>query len=255
MAGYGAKYPCFAPIATEPEGSLPTYGAGAYIGKLNLANLTVTLASGEAWGDDELAEQISEFASGSLAMETLDMEDNTASMIYGAQVQDGVVHYNSGDTPPLGGLGYYKVLMRNGKKYFQAIIYPKVRAALGNDNAQTKSSTITFTNTQTTFTIFAAASGDWRLVKTFDTEAAARAYIQTTLGIEDWHIVEIQTSGDGTATPDGSVFVADGESLEITFSANPSALYDNGASQTATANKYTIASVTGDHSVVAAFTA
>ena len=75
MAGYGAKYPCFAPIATEPEGSLPTYGAGAYIGKLNLANLTVTLASGEAWGDDELAEQISEFASGSLAMETLDMED------------------------------------------------------------------------------------------------------------------------------------------------------------------------------------
>ena len=36
MAGFGAKYPCFAPIATEPEGSLPTYGAGAYIGKLNL---------------------------------------------------------------------------------------------------------------------------------------------------------------------------------------------------------------------------
>ena len=244
MAGFGAKYPCFAPIATEPEGSLPTYGAGAYIGKLNLANLTVTLASGEAWGDDELAEQVSEFASGSLAMETLDMEDNIASMIYDAQVQEGVVHYNSGDTPPLG-----------GKKYFQAIVYPKVRAALGNDNAQTKSSTITFTNTQTTFTIFAAANGDWRLVKTFDTEAAARAYIQTTLGIEDWHIVEIQTSGDGTATPDGSVFVADGESLEITFSANPSALYDNGTSQTATANKYKISSVTGDHSVVAAFTA
>ena len=183
------------------------------------------------------------------------LEQLRQRLILNAQVQEGVVHYNSGDTPPLGGLGYYKVLMRGGKKYFQAIVYPKVRAALGNDNAQTKSSTITFTNTQTTFTIFAAASGDWRLVKTFDTEAAARAYIQTTLGIEDWHIVEIQTSGDGTATPDGSVFVADGESLQITFSANPSALYDNGTSQAATGNKYTISSVTGDHSVVAAFTA
>ena len=145
MAEFGAKHPCFKPN---------TATAGVVIGKLVSANLTVNLATGELYADDELAEQLSEFVSGSIAMETDDMTDDNASVIYDAKVDDGEVCYNIGDTPPEGILAYYKVLMRRGIKLFKGFAYPRSRAALGNDNAQTKGSNITFQTSQTTFTIF-----------------------------------------------------------------------------------------------------
>lgn len=174
MAEFGAKYPCFLKSGET---------AGIVIGKLVSANLTVNLASGELYADDALAEQASEFASGSLAMETDDLTDANASVIYGATVSNSIVTYNKDDTPPFGCLGYYKVLMRNGVKYYKGYFYPKVKAALGNDNAQTRGSSITFQTAQTTFTIFPDANGDWRKTKEFATAALAAAWIDELCGI------------------------------------------------------------------------
>ena len=74
MAQFGAKRPVFAPIKTTPDGALPTYDyeKKVTIGKLVKADLTVTNASGELYGDDALAEKVDMFASGSLALETDD---------------------------------------------------------------------------------------------------------------------------------------------------------------------------------------
>lgn len=255
MAQFGAKYPCFAPIETEPENGMPTYGTGAPIGKLVKADLSVTLASGELYADDELDEQASEFASGALAVETNDIEDNTASEIYGAKVVDGEVRYNKGDTAPHGGFAYYKSLMRKGKKYFKGFFYPKVKAALGNDNAATRGSSITFSTALTTFTVFAPEVGDWRITKTFDNEAAARGWVQSKLNVANLHPVEIAASGAGAVTPKGVVFVADGGSLELGFDTAPTMLYDNGEDKTSsvTSKKYKLTNVTEDHDIVVAF--
>lgn len=174
MAEFGANYPCF-------KGETKT--AGVVLGKLVSANLTVNLASGELYADDSLAEQLSEFASGTIAMETDDMVDETASEVYGCTVTDGVVTYNTGDTAPRGCLGYYKVLMRSGVKKFKAYFYPRVRAALGNDNAQTRGSSITFNTTATTFTVFADDSGDWRVTTTVDSAEEAKAWVAKKCGI------------------------------------------------------------------------
>ena len=176
MAEFGAKYPCFKSSATGVT-------AGVVLGKLVSANLTVNLASGELYADDTLAEQLSEFASGSIAMETDDLTDDNAEKVYGCTVSEGLVTYKQGDTPPLGKLAYYKVLMRNGTRMYKGYYYPKVRAAIGNDNAQTRGSSITFQTTQTTFTVFADTDGTWRQTKEFDTEAAAKSWVQTQCSI------------------------------------------------------------------------
>lgn len=174
MAEFGAKYPCFCKSGAS---------AGVVLGKLVAANLTVTLASGELYADDALDEQLSEFASGSIAMETNDLTDDVASEIYGCTVTDGVVAFKTGDTAPAGALGYIKALMRNKTKYYKAVYYPVVRAAIGNDNSQTKGSSITFATAQTTFTVMADDSGVWRKTKTCDTEAAAKTWLQGLLNI------------------------------------------------------------------------
>lgn len=183
MATFGAKYPRFNTIASEPEGALPVYAATdpVTIGRLVKADLTVALASGKLYADDELAESVDEFSSGSIAMETDDMEDDVAAVVYGCTVTDKEVNFKRGDSPPMGGLAYYKVLMRRGVKYFKGYFYPRVKAALGNDTAQTKADSITFGTTSTTFTVFGANSDDWRITSTFTTEAEARAWVDEKL--------------------------------------------------------------------------
>jgi len=169
MAEFGANYPCFK--ADEET-------VGIVLGKLVSANLTVTLASGEIYADDGLAEQLSEFASGKIAMETDDLEDEKAAKLYGCTVNEGEVTYNKDDLAPLGGLGYYKTLMRGGKKFFRGYFYPRVRAALGNDSAKTRGNSITFTPVATELTVFADDSGNWRKVHTFDKVADVRKWIE-----------------------------------------------------------------------------
>lgn len=174
MAEFGANHPCF---------KAETATAGVVLGKLVSANLTVNLASGELYADDSLAEQLSEFASGTIAMETDDLEDEKAIEIYGCKVEEGMVTYNIGDTAPRGSLSYYKVLMRNGVKKFKGYFYPRVRAALGNDNAQTRGSSITFNTVSTTFTVFADGSGNWRQTQIFDTAEECKAWVDKNCSI------------------------------------------------------------------------
>lgn len=178
MAQFGAKRPIFNPIAETPEDARPTYKEATplKVGKLVKADLTVTMASGKLYANDELAESVDEFASGSIAMETDDMVDEVATVLYGATVKNKEVSYKAGDTPPEGGLAYYKVLMRNGKKIFKGFFYPRVKAVLGNDTAQTKGDSITFGTSATSFNVFRCNSDEWRVTEEFETEAECVAW-------------------------------------------------------------------------------
>lgn len=182
MASFGAKYPCFAPIVTEQESALPTYDDMVTIGRLVKADLTVALSSGQLYADDKLAESVDEFASASIAMETDDMTDEVAAVIYGATVSQGEVSYKAGDVQPLGGLAYYKTLMRDGTKLYKGYYYPKVKAVLGNDSAATKADSITFGTSATTFTVFASNTDVWRATEEFETEQGAVAWVKEKLG-------------------------------------------------------------------------
>lgn len=184
MAQFGAKKPYFVPIKDEPENALPTYdGDPVRVGRLVKADLTVTMASGKLNADDALAESVDEFVSGSVAMETDDMTDDVASTVYGATVVDKEIHYKAGDTPPLGGMAFIRVLMRQGKKIYKGVFFPKVKAVLGNENNPTKGDSITFGTSATTFTVFACNSDDWRIMEEFSTEAEAEGWIKEKLGV------------------------------------------------------------------------
>lgn len=189
MAQFGAKRPVFAPIKTTPDGTLPTYDyeKKVTIGKLVKADLTVTNASGELYGDDALAEKVDMFASGSLALETDDKTDEVQTALHGAtkDTESGEVTDSDGDVAPRGGLVYYKVIMRKGIRYFKGIFHPETKAILGNDSAATKGSSITFGTSNTTFTIFRCNSGAWRITKEFTGEGAEAnciAWCDTKLG-------------------------------------------------------------------------
>ena len=120
-------------------------------------------------------------------LSTSDVPEEASS--YGCTVEEKKVHYKAGDSAPLGGLAYYKVLMRKGVKLFKGYFYPRVKAVLGNDNAATKADSITFGTNSTTFTVFRCNSDDWRITEELTTEAAAKAWVKEQL--------------KGTVTPGG----------------------------------------------------
>lgn len=249
MAEFGANHPCFKRDDAQN---------GVVLGKLVSANLTVNLASGELYADDSLAEQLSEFSSGSIAMETDDMTDQNAQEIYGCSVSDGLVTYNTGDTAPRGCLGYYKVLMRGGVKYYKAFFYPRVRAALGNDNAQTKGSSITFQAVATTFTVFADDGGDWRETKLFTDAASAKAWVETKTAIAEYMAVQVSVQGEesaGGADKVGTYYVAKDETFTLRLTGTPTALYDNGIDKVSSIseNAYTISNISQDHVISVIF--
>lgn len=187
MASFGAKYPRFSPIKTEPESALPQYEGPVSLGRLVKAELTITMASGKLYADDALAESVDEFSSGSVAMETDDITDESAGKVYGATVTEKKVSYKAGDSAPMGGLAYYKVLMRNGKKLFKGFFYPRVKAVLGNDTAQTKGDSITFGTSATTFTVFRCNTDEWRITEELDSETAAAAWVDEQLAAPSRH--------------------------------------------------------------------
>ena len=156
MASFGAKNPYFCKVKEEPDGALPTYeGDPVKIGRLVKADLTIQMASGKLFADD------------------------VASVVYGTKVEEKLVRYNTADDPPSGGLAYYKKLMRRRKVFYKCIFFPLVKASLGNDTAQTKTDSITFGTTATTFTVFACDNGDWRLTEVFTTEEEALAWVKS----------------------------------------------------------------------------
>ena len=173
MAEFGLRHLCFKPHGAE---------TGVVLGRACVANLAVTLASGELYADDGLAEQVSEFASGTLSAETDDMEDASAAVVYDATVVNGEVIYNRDDNPPRGTIGYVKCLMVRGVKKYRAYILLDGKAAIGNDDGQTRGNNITFNTVKTTFTIFADDDGNWRKTKTFTSLPAALAYVDGICG-------------------------------------------------------------------------
>ena len=185
MAGIGLKYPCFSPFnGEEPANALPTYGTGIVIGKAVSANATPNLAEGQLYADDAEAESARDFTSADVSLETDRLEDKVAVVLYGATLdEESELVENADDTPPWGGLAYYRVLERNGKRMFRARFYPKARASIGGESAQTRGESITFSPENTNFRIVKPNNGNLRYTLTSDNEQEVIQWINTKLNI------------------------------------------------------------------------
>jgi hypothetical protein len=258
MASIGLAYPVFAKITGETASALPTYAAGITLGAAVKADLTITNATGQLYADNQLIEDVSEFANAAIALETDNLTLTTQAAIFGATLVGGELGFGADDVAPFGGFGYYQVLMINGVKKFRAFYYPKVKAKFETETASTKSGSITFGNAAIALTVVKPKFGKWRYVKEFDTEEAAKGYIDTKLSVAAWHEINVLVSGASTgegASPEGITMVANGEDFTLTITGTPAALYDNGedVKESITGGAYALTNVTTAHNIAVIF--
>lgn len=185
MPYIGLKNPYFGPLEGDGKDGA-VYGTPIKLGGAVAANMTVTTASGEFYSDDALTENVSEFVSALIAMELSDLDDEPCVVVlHATKGEDGELRYNVNDVYPFGGIGYYKRIMKDGKVSFKAFFYPKCKAAPVDDKGQTKSNSVTFQTSTVNFTVYAPASGDWKMTQSFDNEADALAWVLKKYGADN----------------------------------------------------------------------
>ena len=185
----GMKRSFWAPIATEPENAIPTYGDVEELGAARLGTLTYTTSEVDIEGDDQVLDHFEQFQVGSLASESTlnDLEVN--AKMYGHTYSDGEESSGGDDKPPFGGYGFTEPILKSGASapVYRATFLAKVKANPANEaqNAATRQGgSITPAYNNITHSVYLCNTQKWRYRKEFPTEAAAVVYIKTKLGLQ-----------------------------------------------------------------------
>lgn len=258
MASFGLRYVAWAKMATEPTSAVPTFDAGAVIGKAVSVNLTVKNSEGELFADDLLAEYKSEFSSADLKLEVDNISLANQAKLYGATYAADEMTFSVADAAPFGGIGGYQEVQVSGVTKYRAWFFPKARAALPDWSGATKGNSISFGTQPMNLKVLAPNYGPWYYVKEFTTAAAAQAYVDTKLGVAVWHEIDVQVNGAGAgeaATPSGISYVAAAGTFALTITGTATALYDNGTDNILSVSNgvYTLSNVAAAHKIAVIF--
>lgn len=181
MATYGGKYAVWAPINSDAnEKSLPIYGEALSLGSQNKTSESITTGSANLYGDDAEKITIEEFTSGTLEVQVVDMLPSTSAKIYApATDADGGMSFGDDDDPPYGGYGTTnRRLSDNGTAVtYRVLFWPRVKAVVQGETVQTKENTLAAEYDKVKFNYSKCLAGKYKIVKEFDSEEAAKAYL------------------------------------------------------------------------------
>ena len=182
MAEIGMQYPVWAELSSE-SGNVLTYGTGMVMGKAVSANLNWQKEDNELYGDDAVQETDQSITGYTLDLGTTTLEEGVEAAVLGTAKVGSTDEYEiTDDDPPIGGVGYIRVLKRNHVKLYKAVWYPKVQFSHPNETSGTKQKSINWGTPTINGKGMAAyddASGKakFRKQQVFTTLAAAKAYL------------------------------------------------------------------------------
>ena len=183
MARIGLKYPVYAKY-TESDGT-ESYSDGKNIGKAVKADLNVNISDIKLYADDEIAEEAHEFIEGDVSLDTSDISDENYGILLGHSVDEntGEIIAKDTDKPIPVGFGFYARKIVGGVDHWRAIWLPKVVFTEPNESLETEGENLAFGTHTLPGKIRKNLEGEWKREKTFDTEAAAIAWINSKAGI------------------------------------------------------------------------
>ena len=188
----GMMYPVFAKIVSHTNGSMPVYDTGVVIQEARNARITKTYNDNPLYGDDHIVADDNGLQALTVSFEPTGLSDADRVLLFGekvAEVSTGVTGQWEGDNAtPYGGFGYIRKMRDNGVKKFEAWIILKIKFTEDSQATATKEGSISWG----TPTLNGRAAGlyidntdeiKWRVHYTFDTIAAAKAWINTILNV------------------------------------------------------------------------
>ena len=187
----GMMYPVFAPLVSHTEGSMPTYGSGRVIQEARNATITKTYNDNPLYGDDRIVDDDNGLQSLTMTFESTGLSNDDRVMLFGetqATVGGLTAFLESDNETPWGGFGYIRKMRENGVRKFEAWITLKIKFQEESQATNTKEGTIswgtpTLNGRAAALYIDSSDQMRYRVHQTFETIAAAKAWINTVLNV------------------------------------------------------------------------
>ena len=187
----GMMYPVFAPLVSHTEGSMPTYGSGRVIQEARNATITKTYNDNPLYGDDRIVDDDNGLQSLTMTFESTGLSNDDRVMLFGetqATVGGLTAFLESDNETPWGGFGYIRKMRENGTRKFEAWITLKIKFQEESQATNTKEGTIswgtpTLNGRAAALYIDSSDQMRYRVHQTFETIAAAKAWINTVLNV------------------------------------------------------------------------
>ena len=187
----GMMYPVWAELDSHTEGTMPTYKTGHVIQEARNATVTRNYNDNPLYGDDRIVDNDNGLNSLTISFESTGLSDEDRKLLlgeedYGTSGVSG--QWVSDNETPWGGFGYIRKMRLNGEKSFEAWITLKIKFQEESQATNTKEGSITW-NTPTLSGRAAGLYVDssdklrFQLHETFDTIAAAKAWLNTRLNV------------------------------------------------------------------------
>lgn len=181
MASIGMRYVVAAPITAE-SGDTLTYGTKVVL-KAVEASLSWELDDSKLYADDAVAETDGSITGYTLDTKVDDITDAQEALLFGYSKVGSTDEYEVyDDAPPYSGIGYVRVLKKNGVRRYKAFFYPKIQLTRQNESDHTKESstswgTVPIHGVGLGHYLSASGKNRFRQSETFDTVTAAIAYL------------------------------------------------------------------------------
>ena len=174
MANIGLKYPCYKSSTAQ-----------GVIAQAIQADIAITVNDVRLYADDALREKDNSFQSGTITLGIDDLSDTIYAEFLGHAIDTSTQEITADidDVAPFVGVGFYGSKLVGGVKKYRAIWLPKVQFSEPAATNATKGETTVFNTPVLVGTIMADDDGAWKLENTFDTEAAAKTYLDGKAGI------------------------------------------------------------------------
>ena len=187
----GMMYPVFAPISAHTDGSMPTYSTGFVIQEARNATVNREYQNNPLYGDDRIVDDDNGMTGLTISFEPTGLSEDDRKKLLGEEESEvtGISgQWVSDNETPWGGFGFIRKMRLNGTKKFEAWITLKIKFQEETMTTSTKEGTITW-NTPTLNGRAAGLYVDssdklrFQLHETFDTIAAAKAWLNTRLNV------------------------------------------------------------------------
>ena len=158
------------------------------LGRIQSENFTAEYNNAEAYAEDVLAESDLSFKKGTLSVGVLDDDENVQAVLFGSDDTDGEVTSNINDNAPYIGYGHIVTKVYKGVKSYKVEMFPRCKVNNITADKNTRGESTEFGSCNIELTVYAVDEdfgafvvGDWRKVKTFNTEAEAKEYLKSLL--------------------------------------------------------------------------
>lgn len=180
MAKYGARESFWAlwkdGASDTDVKKLPQYGEKKTFGQLNKVTDSPNFNEGSLPGDDQIALYEKNYKDGTVDAESVYLPMVDAATMLGAAHTETGLAYGDDDKPPYIGYGFLTHHVGKGKKHYQVVFYPKLKASPTAETYETRGDNLTFATDKISFHWESPACGKYKIIADFDTLEDARKY-------------------------------------------------------------------------------